>query len=60
MNDKYKPGRAIAPEKDVTTYNNYYEFSEDKDLWRAAQKMTISPWSIQIDGHGEDAHHHRL
>ncbi|MGH7154903.1 MAG: molybdopterin-dependent oxidoreductase, partial [Acetobacteraceae bacterium] len=50
LNDKYKPGRAITPEKDVTTYNNYYEFSEDKDLWRLAQKMTISPWSIRIDG----------
>ena len=33
------PGRAITPEKDATTYNNYYEFSENKDLWRAAQKM---------------------
>jgi len=50
LNDKYKPGRAITPEKDVSTYNNYYEFSEDKDLWRLAQKMTISPWSIQIGG----------
>jgi len=50
LNKKYKPGRAITPEKDATTYNNYYEFSEDKDLWEAAQKMTISPWSIQFDG----------
>ncbi len=47
---KYQPGRAITPEQIATTYNNYYEFSEDKDLWRAAQKMTISPWSVQIDG----------
>ncbi len=50
VNMKYKPGRAVTPEKDVETYNNYYEFSEDKDLWQAAQKMTISPWSIRIDG----------
>jgi len=50
LNDKYKPGRAITPEQDVTTYNNYYEFSEDKDLWRAAQKMTVNPWSVKIDG----------
>ena len=50
VNTKYKPGRAITPEKDVETYNNYYEFSEDKDLWRAAQKMTVSPWSIKIEG----------
>ena len=60
MNDKYKPGRAITPEKDVTTYNNYYEFSEDKDLWQAAQKMTVSPWSIQIDGLVKTPRHHLL
>ena len=48
---KFDPGRAITPEKDVTTYNNYYEFSEDKDCWPLAQKMVITdPWSIQIDG----------
>ncbi len=50
VNPKYQPGRAITLEKDVTTYNNYYEFSEDKDLWRDAQKMTVSPWAIQIEG----------
>jgi len=48
---KFAPGRAITPEKNVTTYNNYYEFSEDKDCWPLAQKMVITdPWSIQIDG----------
>ena len=50
LNKTYTPGRAITPEQDATTYNNYYEFSEDKNLWRAAQKMTVSPWSVQIDG----------
>jgi len=48
--NKYPPERAVTPEKDATTYNNYYEFSEDKDLWQAAQQMTISPWSIKFDG----------
>jgi sulfoxide reductase catalytic subunit YedY len=47
---KFDPGRAITPEKDVTTYNNYYEFSEDKDCWPLAQKMILDPWSIRIDG----------
>ena len=46
----FHAGRALTPEKIATTYNNYYEFSQDKDLWRAAQKMTLSPWSIRIDG----------
>jgi methionine sulfoxide reductase catalytic subunit len=48
---KFDPGRAITPQQDVTTYNNYYEFSEGKDCWPLAKKMVISdPWSIQIDG----------
>jgi sulfoxide reductase catalytic subunit YedY len=48
---KFAPGRAITPEKDATTYNNYYEFSEDKDCWPLAQKMVITdPWAIRIDG----------
>jgi methionine sulfoxide reductase catalytic subunit len=47
---RFQPGRAITAERDATTYNNYYEFSEDKDLWQAAQKLPISPWSIRIEG----------
>lgn len=50
VNAKFKPGRDITPEQASTTYNNYYEFSEGKNLWRAAQKMTVSPWSVQFDG----------
>ena len=46
----FRAGRALTPYKVATTYNNYYEFSLYKDLWREAQKMTIAPWSIRIDG----------
>ena len=49
-NPKYEPGRAITAEKDATTYNNYYEFSDDKDLWREAQALKQRPWTITIDG----------
>jgi methionine sulfoxide reductase catalytic subunit len=49
-NHKYPPGRAITPEKDATTYNNYYEFSDGKNLWKAAQAMKMQPWSIEIGG----------
>jgi methionine sulfoxide reductase catalytic subunit len=49
-NPKYPPGRAITPEKYATTYNNYYEFSDSKDLWRDAQALKQRPWSIQLDG----------
>jgi sulfoxide reductase catalytic subunit YedY len=43
-------GRAITPESDATTYNNYYEFGTDKSIYRAAQRMPISPWTISIEG----------
>ena len=50
LDAKYVPGRALTPEKDATTYNNYYEFSEGKDLWRAAQALPQRPWTISFGG----------
>lgn len=50
LDSKYPPGRPITDEKHATTYNNYYEFSEGKDLWRAAQALPTSPWHIKIGG----------
>ena len=43
-------GRALTPERDATTYNNYYEFGTDKSIHRAAQRLPISPWTISIEG----------
>src|SRR5579863_10064859 len=41
----------ITPEKDVTHYNNYYEFSTEKeepaDL---AKNFKTRPWTVTIDG----------
>ncbi len=50
LNETYKPGRTITPEQYSTTYNNYYEFSDGKNLWRDAQALKQRPWSIRIDG----------
>ena len=37
--------------KDVTSYNNYYEFGTDKgDPAVAAGKLKTTPWSVKIDG----------
>lgn len=47
---RFKPGRPLTPEKVAETYNNFYEFSTDKDMWRLAQKFPQRPWSIAIDG----------
>ena len=38
-------------EKDVTHYNNYYEFGTDKpDPARNATKFVTSPWSVSVEG----------
>jgi sulfoxide reductase catalytic subunit YedY len=41
----------ITPYKDVTSYNNYYEFSTDKDgPAKLAQKFRTRPWKVKIEG----------
>jgi methionine sulfoxide reductase catalytic subunit len=47
-NDKYVLDRAITAENLSTHYNNFYEFTEDKDV--DADALPIRPWTIQIDG----------
>lgn len=49
-NPTYTVKRALTAEKVATTYNNYYEFSEYKDLWKEAQALPQRPWSIRLDG----------
>jgi sulfoxide reductase catalytic subunit YedY len=49
-NPKYPAGRPLTEEKYATTYNNYYEFSESKNLWQQAQALKTSPWSIEFAG----------
>ena len=47
---KYPAGRPITAEQDATTYNNFYEFGEDKSIWRAAQRMPVTPWQVELAG----------
>jgi sulfoxide reductase catalytic subunit YedY len=40
-----------TPEKDATTYNNYYEFGMDKaDPSENAHTLKTSPWTVTIEG----------
>ena len=48
--EKYPAGRPVTPEDVATRYNNFYEFSDDKDLWREAQTLPTTPWSISFEG----------
>ena len=47
---KYDAGREITPEKDATTYNNYYEFGLSKSIHEAAKALPEDPWTISIAG----------
>ena len=49
-NPKYPAGRDITPETDSTTYNNFYEFGDDKSISRAAQRLPVTPWQIEFAG----------
>ncbi|MBY0336266.1 MAG: protein-methionine-sulfoxide reductase catalytic subunit MsrP [Acetobacteraceae bacterium] len=49
-NLRYRPGRDLTPEREATTYNNFYEFGSDKGIWRAAQRMPVRPWTLRVDG----------
>jgi methionine sulfoxide reductase catalytic subunit len=49
-NPKYVLDRPLAPEKDATTYNNFYEYGTGKDIVQGAQQLKIRPWTIKIDG----------
>jgi sulfoxide reductase catalytic subunit YedY len=41
----------ISSLKDITTYNNYYEFGTSKsDPHNHCEKLKIDPWSITIEG----------
>src|SRR6266702_4297094 len=41
----------ITPLKDVSNYNNYYEFSTDKyEPAKLAKDIKTQPWSVTIDG----------
>ena len=40
-----------TPYKDVTNYNNYYEFSTDKyQPARLAANFHTSPWTVSVEG----------
>jgi sulfoxide reductase catalytic subunit YedY len=49
-NPKYTLDRAITDERWSTSYNNFYEFGTDKSIARAAQKLPIRPWTVEIGG----------
>lgn len=50
-NPAYKVTDALTPYKDVTTYNNFYEFGTDKsDPARNAHTLQTRPWQVTVEG----------
>ncbi len=49
-NDAFSLDRDVTPEKEATTYTNFYEFGSSKNIWRDAQKLVTDPWVVVIDG----------
>lgn len=44
-------GEKLTPYKDITTYNNFYEFGTDKgDPARNAGSLKTSPWTVKVEG----------
>lgn len=50
-NPKYTVERALTDETVAASYNNYYEFTTDKDgVWRMSQQFDIRPWTLEVTG----------
>ncbi|HEY4316050.1 MAG TPA: protein-methionine-sulfoxide reductase catalytic subunit MsrP [Herbaspirillum sp.] len=50
-NALYVAADKVTPYKDITTYNNYYEFGTDKaDPAKTAGSLKTRPWSVAIEG----------
>src|SRR5829696_3928751 len=48
-NGSFDTDETQTPERDVTTYNNFYEFGFDKDdPARNAHRLQTRPWTIEV------------
>lgn len=55
-NEKYTSARALTDEIVAASYNNYYEFTTEKDqVWQLAAQLQTEPWKISISGEVEKA-----
>jgi len=47
----YKVNETMTPERIAQSYNNFYEFGNQKDEpARNAQKLRTRPWTVQVEG----------
>lgn len=57
----YDTDEKQTPFKDVTTYNNFYEFGPDKDdASRNAKNFRTQPWTVSVEGFVKKAQSYAL
>lgn len=50
-NPNYTVERPITPESIVARYNNFYEFTTDKEMvWKLAERFAARPWEVEVKG----------
>ncbi len=50
-NAQYVLDRALTDEKVAARYNNFYEFTEEKErVWQLAQNFVTRPWTVEVRG----------
>ena len=49
-NAEFNPGWSLTNERVASTYNNFYEFTLQKDVHKYVGKFTTTPWPIEITG----------
>ncbi len=48
---QYSTNEKLTPFKDITNYNNFYEFSTEKyEPAKLAQQLQTRPWNVQVSG----------
>jgi len=49
-NPGFKLDRPLTDELVAGKYNNFYEFSTGKSVWKHVDKMQIRPWTVEVAG----------
>src|SRR2546425_1030373 len=52
-NSAFTLDRAITKEAIAAQYNNFYEFSLKKDVWRYIERFETRPWQVEVAGEVE-------
>ncbi|MCC7430826.1 protein-methionine-sulfoxide reductase catalytic subunit MsrP [bacterium] len=51
QNTKFVLDRPLTDEKIAATYNNFYEFTTDKEkVWELAKNLKTRPWTVEVSG----------